>query len=106
MFLRTSGKRPLTSVGMRLAANHSREGERIATLANGHRGDDALNGIFSFIAVFAVEVDAELVVFAFAGTSNAHGGREEIWSTAILGNPISDHIDFCAFLLLILGSQH
>jgi hypothetical protein len=73
MFLRTSGKRPLTSVGGRLGAGEGREAERTATLANGHRGDDALDGILAFVAVFAVEVDTELIVFAFAGTSNAHG---------------------------------
>ena len=42
------------------------------TFSNGHGCDDLLDRILAFIAVLTVEIDAELVVFAFARCSYAH----------------------------------
>jgi len=43
------------------------------TFADGHGRDGALDCILSFVAVFAIEIDAEFVVFSFAGSTYAHG---------------------------------
>lgn len=43
------------------------------TFADGHGCYDSLDRILAFIAVLAVEIDAELIVFAFARCSYAHG---------------------------------
>lgn len=45
------------------------------TFANGHRSDGALDGILPFFAIFAVEVNAELVIFSLSGSANAHEDR-------------------------------
>ena len=43
------------------------------TFADGHGCYDSLDCILAFIAVLAVEIDAEFIVFAFARCSYAHG---------------------------------
>ena len=50
------------------------------TFADGHGCYDSLDRILAFIAVLAVEIDAELIVFAFARRSYAHWR----WSAEII----------------------
>lgn len=45
------------------------------TFANGHGGDGTLNGILAFLAIFAVEINTELVIFALARAAYAHDNR-------------------------------
>ena len=77
MFLRTSGKRPLTS-GTAVRRKHREDEERL-TLLDGHAGNDPLDSIFALFSIFAVEVGTELKVFAFArgGTDVGHGSWTE-----------------------------
>ena len=45
------------------------------TFADGHGCYDSLDCILAFIAVLAIEIDAELIVLALARCSYAHGRR-------------------------------
>ena len=70
MFLRTSGNRPLTSVGR--GEQDGRYNGHARTFAHCHGRYRPFNSILSLFAVLAVQVDAELVVFALSRATNAH----------------------------------
>jgi hypothetical protein len=75
--LRTSGKSPLTSDIM------SKEIPEISfhTFPDSHGRDGAFDGILAFFSIFAIQVDAELIIFSLSRCPYAHrdskiGGRQ------------------------------
>jgi hypothetical protein len=68
--LRTSGKRPLTSAEQLRCMNV--EAMVIHTFADSHGSDGTLDSIFSLLAIFAVEIDTEFIVFSLSGSPHAH----------------------------------
>ena len=66
--MRTSGKSPLTSDIM------SKEIPEISlhTFPDSHGRDCAFDGILALVSIFAVQVDAEFIVFSFSRCPYAH----------------------------------
>jgi len=74
MFLSTSGKRPLTSI---LFQGKSDRIEAKRTFPNRHGRNRTLYGILPFVAILAIEINAEFIVFTLPRSANAHGDRLE-----------------------------
>jgi len=65
MFLRTSGKRPLTSGGRLKRGPPIRSKVVVHTLSDRHVSDDPLDGILPLVTILAVEVRTKLIILAY-----------------------------------------
>jgi hypothetical protein len=98
MFLSTSGNRPLTSTPRQFSSAREAGIWPERTFPHRHGRDYTFDSILAFVAVLAVEINAELVVFSFTWSlstgESAHNPAQKLrWRVSLPSQPTAVKVD-------------